>query len=242
MFTLSRCHFGALRDARVRLLQLQLGEGSHQPQWDWTLPLWREGQAAALLLHMEEHLRHSVDRQAGLLAGRCQLLRQVDMDEWRDENLWRGQTCSYLPKVWDKFKFQSCTLSAVAYLILIPWEGLYNYFNIWVVCACSGPLPIDSWMIKSLWVPEPAQTAPPCFLREARASGGRLPLPFPVIWCVCVCVFGVLALFLILLVCASSLTGFTVFKNVFLINNINIHFSLHSGMHNHGLSTLQWYS
>lgn len=90
VFTLSRCHFGALRDARVRLLQLQLGEGSHQPQWDWTLPLWREGQAAALLLHMEEHLRHRVDRQAGLLAGRCQLLRQVDMDEWRNENLWRG--------------------------------------------------------------------------------------------------------------------------------------------------------
>lgn len=72
----SRCHPGTLGDTGVRLLQLQLGEGAHQPQRHRAL-LWRERQAAALLRHVEERLRHRGGRQARLLAGRCQLLRQV---------------------------------------------------------------------------------------------------------------------------------------------------------------------
>lgn len=58
------------------VLQLQLGEGAHQPQRHRTL-LWRERQAAALLRHVEERLWNCGGRQARLLAGRCQLLRQV---------------------------------------------------------------------------------------------------------------------------------------------------------------------
>lgn len=49
--------------------------------------------------------------------------------------------------------------------------SLFNYFNIWVVCACSGPLPFDSWMIKSLWAPESAQLG---YLR----SDGATSLPW----------------------------------------------------------------
>lgn len=60
----------------MRLLQLQLGEGAHQPQRHRAL-LWRERQAAALLRHVEERLRCRGGRQARLLAGRRQLLRQV---------------------------------------------------------------------------------------------------------------------------------------------------------------------
>lgn len=74
---LSRCHPGTLRDAGVRLLQLQLGEGAHQPQRHRTL-LWREGQATALLRHVEERVGDRGGRQARLLAGRRQLLRQVN--------------------------------------------------------------------------------------------------------------------------------------------------------------------
>ena len=72
----SRCHPGTLGDAGVRLLQLQLGERAHQPQRHRAL-LWRERQAAALLRHVEERLRDRRGRQARLLAGRRQLLRQV---------------------------------------------------------------------------------------------------------------------------------------------------------------------
>lgn len=76
LFVLSRCHPGTFGDSGVRLLQFQLGEGSHQPQRHRAL-LWRERQAAALFRNVEERLRHSGDRQARLLAGRRQLLRQV---------------------------------------------------------------------------------------------------------------------------------------------------------------------
>lgn len=73
---LSRRHPGTLGDAGVRLLQLQLGEGAHQPQRHRAL-LWRERQTPALLRHVEERLRHRGGRQARLLVGRRQLLRQV---------------------------------------------------------------------------------------------------------------------------------------------------------------------
>lgn len=60
----------------MRLLQLQLGEGAHEPQRHRAL-LRRERQAAALLRHVEERLGERGDRQARLLAGRHELLRQV---------------------------------------------------------------------------------------------------------------------------------------------------------------------
>lgn len=88
----SRCHPGTLGDAGVRLLQLQLGERAHQPQRHRAL-LWRERQAAALLRHVEERLRDHRGRQARLLAGRCQLLRQV---RYRDRT-WRSWSLRRTP-------------------------------------------------------------------------------------------------------------------------------------------------
>lgn len=73
-----RRHPGPLRDTGVRLLQLELGEGAHQPQRHRAL-LWRQGQAAPLLRHLEERVRRCGGGQAGLLAGRRQLLRQVGL-------------------------------------------------------------------------------------------------------------------------------------------------------------------
>lgn len=73
-----RRHPGSLGDAGVRLLQLELGEGAHQPQRHRAL-LWRQGQAASLLRHLEERIGHCEGGQAGLLAGRRQLLRQVGL-------------------------------------------------------------------------------------------------------------------------------------------------------------------
>lgn len=88
----SRCHPGTLGDAGVRLLQLQLGERAHQPQRHRAL-LWRERQAAALLRHVEERLRDRRGRQARLLAGRRQLLRQV---RYRDRT-WRSWSLRRTP-------------------------------------------------------------------------------------------------------------------------------------------------
>lgn len=88
----SRCHPGTLGDAGVRLLQLQLGERAHQPQRHRAL-LWRERQAAALLRHVEERLRDRRGRQARLLAGRRQLLRQV---RYRDR-MWRSWSLRRTP-------------------------------------------------------------------------------------------------------------------------------------------------
>lgn len=73
---LFRCHPRTLRDPRVRLLQLQLGERAHQSQRHRTL-LWWKGQTEALLRHVEECLWHCGGGQARMLAGWCQLLRQV---------------------------------------------------------------------------------------------------------------------------------------------------------------------
>lgn len=74
---LCRRHPGTLRDTRVRAVQLWSEPGAAgQPHRDRGLR-GRQGQAAALLRHVAQRVRECSGGQAGLLAGRRQLLRQV---------------------------------------------------------------------------------------------------------------------------------------------------------------------
>lgn len=94
--------------------------------------------------------------------------------------------CSCVPKVWAEFKFQSCTFSPDAYLIMISWEvcSIISTFGRFVFVPVNLTFLNDKVNLAPgapLSLGTSAQTAPPRFRGEARASVGRLPLPFAVI-------------------------------------------------------------
>lgn len=110
--------------------------------------------------------------------------------------------------------------------------GLFNYFNIWAVCVCSGQFNFDSWMIKSLWLPEPRSVWVPLrsdgatsLPRRGRSKCGAAATSF-CCYLMCVfakCVFWVLWLFfLFTCLCVFNLEPVSLFskKKIVLRNNV----------------------